>query len=91
METYGVYSKDLNGCYISGLVDMIDATRYLCGRGDRVLCLEREVVSALKIEITLRKHWYWRLRPQFGYLEMGFISVYWHKQKAHKPYKVVID
>lgn len=49
MATYGVYSKDLKGCYISGL-DMIDARRHLCGRGDRVLCLERDVVSALKIE-----------------------------------------
>ena len=88
MATYGVYSKDLKGCYISGL-DMIDARRYLSGRGDRVLCLEREVVSELKIKITLRKYWYWRLRPQFGYLEMGFISVDWHTQKTTEPYKVV--
>ncbi len=87
MATYGVYTKDLTGCYISGL-DMIDAKRYMQGE-DRVLCLEREVVSALKIEITLRKYWYWRLRPQLGYLEMGFISVYWHKQRTKKPYKVI--
>ena len=88
METYGVYSKDLKGCYISGL-DMIDARRHLSGRGDRVLCLERDVVSALKIEITLRKDWHWRLRPQFGYLELGFIGVCWHKQRTTKPYKVI--
>lgn len=88
MATYGIYTKDLKACYISGL-DMIDAKRHLCGRGDRVLCLEREVVVALKIEITLRKYWYWRLRPQFGYLEMGFIKVYFHKQRAKEPYKVM--
>lgn len=89
METYGVYSKDLKGCYISGL-DMIDAKRYLntCGE-DRVMCLERKVVSAFKIEITLHKYWYWRLRPQLGYIEMGFISVYWHKQRTTEPYKVI--
>ena len=87
MATYGVYSRDLKGCYVSGL-DMIDARRYLQGE-DRVLCLERDVVSAFKIEITLRKDWYWRLRPQFGYLEMGFVSVYWHKQRTKKPYKVI--
>lgn len=89
MATYGVYSKDLKGCYISGL-DMIDARRYMQGE-DRVLCLEREVVYALKIEITLRKYWYWWLRPQLGYLEMGFIKVYWHKQRTKKPYKVIPD
>ena len=87
MATYGVYSRDLKGCYVSGL-DMIDARRYLQGE-DRVLCLERDVVSAFKIEITLRKDWYWRLRPQFGYLEMGFVSVYCHKQRTKKPYKVI--
>ena len=87
MATYGVYSKDLKGCYISGL-DMINARRYMQGE-DRVLCLEREVVYGLKIEITLRKSWYWRLRPQLRYLEMGFISVYWHKQMVKKPYKVI--
>lgn len=89
MATYGIYSKDLKGCYISGL-SKIDAKRYLQGE-DRVLCLEREVVSALKIEITLRKDWYWRWRPQFGYLEMGFISVYFHKQRTKEPYKVIPD
>lgn len=89
MATYGVYSKDLKGCYISGL-DIIDAKRYMQGE-DRVLCLEREFVSALKIEITLRKYWYWRLRPQFGYLEMGFIKVYWYKSRSTKPYKVIPD
>lgn len=89
MATYGIYSKDLKGCYISGL-DMIDAKRYMQGE-DRVLCLERECVSALKIEITLHKHWYWRCRPQFGYLEMGFISVYFLKQRTKKPYKVIPD
>ena len=87
MATYGVYTKDLKGCYISGL-DLIDAGRYMLGE-DSVLCLERDVVSALKIEITLRKYWYWRLRPQFGYLEMGFISVCFHKQRTKKPYKVI--
>ena len=30
MATYGVYSTDLKGCYISGL-DMINARRYLQG------------------------------------------------------------
>lgn len=90
MATYGIYTKDLKACYISGL-DMIDAKRHLFGRGDRVLCLEREVVLAFKIEITLRKDWYWRWRPQFGYLEMGFISVYFHKQMAKEPYKVIQD
>ena len=89
MATYGVYTEDLKGCYVSGL-DMIDARRYMQGE-DRVLCLEREVVSALKIEITLRKQWYWRLRPSLGYLEIGFILVYWHKQRAKKPYKVIPD
>lgn len=87
MATYGVYSKDLKGCYISGL-DMINAKRYMQGE-DRVLCLEREFVSSLKIEITLRKYWYWRLRPQLGYLEMGFISVYWYKKRSTEPYKVI--
>ena len=43
MATYGVYSKDLKGCYISGL-DMINAKRYMQGE-DRVLCLEREFVQ----------------------------------------------
>ena len=89
MATYGVYSKDLKGCYISGL-DMIDAKRYLGGE-DKVLCLEREVVSELKIEITLRKYWYWRLRPRLGYLEMGFIKVYWYKGRSTKPYKMIPD
>lgn len=89
MATYGLYTKDLKGCYFSGL-DMIDARRHMQGV-DRVLCLEREVVSELKIEITLRKYWYWRLRPQYGYLEMGFIKVYWHKIRSTKPYKVIPD
>ena len=89
MATYGVYSKDLKGCYISGL-DMIDAKRYLSGE-DRVMCLEHEVTAGIEVKLHFRKHWYWRLRPQFGYLEMGFIKVYWHKQKAKEPYKVIPD
>ena len=89
MTTYGIYSKDLKGCYISGL-DMTDARRHLGGE-DRILCLEREVVSALKIEITLHKYWCWRLRPRLGYLEMGFISVYWHVQRTTEPDTVIPD
>lgn len=90
MATYGVYSKNLKWCYVSGL-NLIHARRHLCGRGDRVLCIEREVVSALKIEITLRKDWCWRWRPQFGCLELGFLLLYFHKQRMNKPYKVIQD
>lgn len=90
MVTYGVYTKDLKGCYISGL-DMVDARRHLCGRGDRVLCLEREVTACIEVKLHFRKHWYWRLRPQFGYLEMGFVMVCWSKIVKTEPYKVIPD
>lgn len=89
MATYGIYSKDLKGCYISGL-SKADARRYMQGE-DRVLCLEREVTDGFEVTLHFRKKWYWRLRPKFRYLDMGFMSVCWYKTRSTEPYKVISD
>lgn len=87
MATYGVYSKDHEGCYISGL-SLEDAKRHLQGE-DRILCLEKEETTGLEIALQFHKAWYWRLRPRLGYLELGFVALYWRKFKAIKPFKEV--
>ena len=46
-------------------------------------------MSVLTNVNTKQNYWYWRLRPQFGYLEMGFIKVNLSKQFAKEPYKVI--
>ena len=85
--TYGVYTKDLKAYYITE-VDESSARNCLSG-DDRVLCSERKVTGGVKVTLTFRKIWFWRLRPQFGYLEMEFVSVYWAKFYVTKPDKVI--
>ena len=87
MATYGVYSKDLKACYISGL-DIIDAKRYLGGE-DKALCLEHEVTSSFEVTMNFRKSWCWFIRPKYGYLEMGFFAISWRRLTRKKPYKVI--
>ena len=81
------YTKDLKACYITE-VDESSARNCLSG-DDRVLCSERKVTGGVKVTLTFRKEWFWRLRPQFGYLEMGFESVYWARFYVTKPDKVI--
>ena len=86
--TYGVYSKDLKGCALTG-VSLRDA-KSLC-YGDRVVCAEKQYVYGFSIAIVFGKWWDWRIRPQLGYANLGFVHISWHKCKRIWADKIVYD
>lgn len=86
--TYGVYSKDLKGCALTG-VSLSDAKPYCYG--DRVVCSEKQIVHGFSITIEFGKWWEWRIRPRLGYVILGFVNISWHKCKHTWADKIVWD
>lgn len=86
--TYGVYSKDLKGCALTG-VSLSDA-KSLC-YGDRVVCSEKQYVHGFSITIVFDKWWEWRIRPRSGHAHIGFVHIAWHKCKHTWADKIVYD
>ena len=84
--TYGVYSKDLKGCSISG-VSKFDAM-YLC-YGDMVVCSEKKITRGFSIIFNFDKDWEWYFKPRLGLIKIGFIGISWHKRKKIWADKIV--
>ena len=84
--TYGVYSKDLNGCALMG-VSLSDA-KSIC-YGDRVVCSEKQIVYGFSITFEFNKWWKWSISPLFGYANIGFVHIAWHKCKHTWADKIV--
>lgn len=84
--TYGVYSKDLKGCALTG-VSLSDAKPYCYG--DRVVCSEKQIVHGFSITIVFDKWWEWSIRPMSGHAHIGFVHIAWHKCKHTWADKIV--
>ena len=74
MTTYGVYTQDLTGVSISNL-DLETAKRY-CYQ-DHVVCSEKYRTIGFALHIRISKFWEFRLRPRWGYINLGFINISW--------------
>ena len=87
--TYGVYNRDLKSSYIQG-VGFEDAMRWSRG-GDRVVCSERNRRSSFAVHILFHAWRGIRIKPQYGEIDLGLVSVRWNWNYRVAPAKVVYD
>jgi len=87
--TYGVYTRDLKSSYIEG-VELGVAMR-CCSNGDRVVCSERNRRSSFAVYLLFHAWRGIRVKPQYGEMDLGLISVRWNWNYRVAPVKVVYD
>lgn len=85
---YGVYSKDLIWAMIQNI--SLEAAKSWCSKG-QVVCSERRQTTGFSLTFKVTRFWEFRLRPQDGYLNLGFLKINWARHTILRTDKVVWD
>lgn len=84
--TYGVYSKDFHACSFSD--GSLKVAMEYC-RDDRVVCSEKVITIGFAVRIAIVKDWEWRVRPRWGFANLGFVRISWERLRYKWANEVV--
>lgn len=86
--TYGVYTNDLKGVSINDTD--FETAKSWCSP-NHVVCSEKIVTTGFEVRIRISKYWEFRVRPQWGILNLGWLKIEWRRTTQLWADKVVWD
>lgn len=90
--TYGVYTKDLKGCYLEEA--SLESALKVARRNKRecFVCEETDKCYGFSIAVTFDKDWDFCIKPRLKYLIIGPVMISWCKMTCKgKPKILNID
>lgn len=87
--TYGVYSRDFKYAKATKMFSISEAKEWCYD--DYVICSEKRIWCGWSIKFNFHKWSYFRIRPRYGELHLGFVNIEWHTNRCTWADKIVYD